>query len=75
MGCIMAELLNRGHPIFAGKTELNQFEVICDIIGSILFLLKILLYLQKRISKARWMERFFREPKKRNSEWINEKSK
>lgn len=53
MGCIMAELLNRGHPIFAGKTELNQFEVICDIIGSILFLLKILLYLQKRISKAR----------------------
>jgi serine/threonine protein kinase len=33
LGCIFAELLNFGNPIFAGKNELNQFEIICELIG------------------------------------------
>jgi len=32
-GCIFAELLNYGYPIFPGKNEVNQFEKICELIG------------------------------------------
>ena len=33
IGCIFAELLNKGRPILPGKSELHQFEIICDLIG------------------------------------------
>ena len=32
-GCIFAELLNNGKPILPGKSDENQFELICNLIG------------------------------------------
>ena len=34
VGCIFAELLNNGKPILPGKSEVNQFQLICKLIGS-----------------------------------------
>ena len=33
VGCIFAELLNKGRPILAGKNEIDQYLQICDLIG------------------------------------------
>ena len=33
IGCVFAEVLNGGKPLFPGKSELNQFELICELIG------------------------------------------
>lgn len=33
IGCILAELLQKGHPLFKGTTEFNQFQAICELIG------------------------------------------
>lgn len=33
LGCIFAELLRYGNPLFPSKNELNQFQMICDLIG------------------------------------------
>jgi len=33
LGCIFAELLNNGKPIFPGKNAEHQFELICSNIG------------------------------------------
>jgi serine/threonine protein kinase len=34
IGCIFAELLNKGKPVFPGKSEANQFQLICKLIGA-----------------------------------------
>lgn len=33
IGCIFGELLNYGAPLLPGKNEVNQYELICDLIG------------------------------------------
>ncbi len=33
IGCIFGELLNEGSPLLPGKSEVNQYELICDLIG------------------------------------------
>ncbi|KAL4465742.1 hypothetical protein ABPG72_015143 [Tetrahymena utriculariae] len=33
VGCVLAELLNKGQPIFPGDTEMKQFQLICELIG------------------------------------------
>lgn len=33
LGCILAELLNKGRPIFPGQSEIEQFQKICELIG------------------------------------------
>lgn len=33
IGCIIAELLRQGNPLFQGNSEVSQFQVICEIIG------------------------------------------
>ncbi|EGR30809.1 hypothetical protein IMG5_123230 [Ichthyophthirius multifiliis] len=33
VGCVLAEFLNEGQPIFAGNNETNQFQLICQLIG------------------------------------------
>eukprot|EP01016_Furgasonia_blochmanni_P000636 TRINITY_DN10177_c0_g2_i1.p1 TRINITY_DN10177_c0_g2~~TRINITY_DN10177_c0_g2_i1.p1 ORF type:complete len:404 (+),score=103.10 TRINITY_DN10177_c0_g2_i1:61-1212(+) len=33
IGCILGELLKDGIPILRGKDELNQFQLICELIG------------------------------------------
>lgn len=38
LGCIFGELLNFGKPILAGKNEEHQFELICALIGTLLFM-------------------------------------
>ena len=33
VGCIFAELLNKGRPILPGRNEIDQYLKICDLIG------------------------------------------
>lgn len=33
IGCILAELLNKGRPIMPGRNEIDQYLLICDLIG------------------------------------------
>lgn len=33
IGCIFAELINYGRPILPGKNELNQFDLMCSLLG------------------------------------------
>jgi serine/threonine protein kinase len=33
VGCILGELLKNGVPMFQGNTEIEQFRVICEVIG------------------------------------------
>ena len=33
VGCIFAELLNKGRPILPGRNEIDQYLQICDLIG------------------------------------------
>ena len=33
LGCILAELLNKGYPIFPGKDEKDQWKIITNILG------------------------------------------
>lgn len=33
MGCILGELLKNGMPLFQGNTEIDQFRLICEMIG------------------------------------------
>ena len=33
IGCILAELLNKGYPIMPGKDEIHQFKLITETIG------------------------------------------
>jgi serine/threonine protein kinase len=33
IGCIIGEMLQKGMPLFQGSDELNQFKLICELIG------------------------------------------
>lgn len=33
LGCILCELLNKGMPILPGRNEVDQFVLICELIG------------------------------------------
>lgn len=33
VGCIIAEFLRQGMPLFQGNGETHQFQVICEVIG------------------------------------------
>ena len=57
IGCIFAELLNKGRPILPGKSELHQFEIICDLIG-----------LKKEKNSHSFFSQFLGYPTKKNWE-------